>query len=222
MGDKECIEWIESDVHSERVQTNLLWIAIILSFVGCSCLSMICGFVTMYHIEILTCFVDHCSQCTLFALCCDLAIDEDDDEYDEHDEIDKVQHNDTKQLRGYSPSSSTSGDGYKYNQDQHAVFSADTIEDAVRRQHDNQEKKNNINLLQKPRNHKNHKNKNHKKRAGSGQSSDISNLSANQLSNSANPEISISPVIVERNNNKSPIHRNYRSQIAAYNKAKNI
>ena len=66
---KDCTEWTEGSAHTDIVDTNLMWITIILSFVGCSCVSMICGFITMYHMEIYTCLTDYCCLCG--CNCCD-------------------------------------------------------------------------------------------------------------------------------------------------------
>eukprot|EP01084_Bolivina_argentea_P119643 212125_1 len=71
---RECTEWTESSLHHSQIRRNLIWISIILTFVGCSCISMICGFITMYHTEILICLIDYCS-CHF----CDKYIDDDDD-----------------------------------------------------------------------------------------------------------------------------------------------
>ncbi len=71
---RERTEWIESSEHHKQIERNLSWISIILTFVGCLRISMICGFITMYFKKILLCSID-CCRCDY----CNKYIDDDED-----------------------------------------------------------------------------------------------------------------------------------------------
>ena len=66
---QECTSWTEASVHSHDVQQNVLWIITILSFVSCSCVSMLFGCIPM-HSDFITKSFRRCCPCILCCCSC--------------------------------------------------------------------------------------------------------------------------------------------------------